>query len=340
MCVKTPLVSIIIPVYKVEPYIRQALDSVINQTYKTLQIILVDDGSPDNSGAICDEYAQQDSRVQVIHKENGGVSSARNAGIDAAVGEWIYFMDPDDWIEPETISVCMETAAETGTDAVIFSLERFKGNKTWASNDFCKIKEDGSRVFDRHDYETLKIYRLSLGACTTVMRASRIKGRLRFEVDLRIHEDIYFKYQLWQEIQSFCLLPNVFYHYRISPDSATTKRSFRRQFGEYMTAHKKVQQLFKTGRYPEKTEMLENTRFISNLMGLLTSVLIDDPTLSFQEKKKAILSVVEMEEFQAVMNMNEPIMLSKAVKVFLRLRKCPVMATYVIYLMRKIKYYL
>ena len=89
-------VSIIIPVYKVEAYIRECLDSVIRQTYKNLEIILVDDGSPDQCGQICDEYAQEDSRIQVIHKENAGVSAARNTGIDAATGTYMIFADSDD----------------------------------------------------------------------------------------------------------------------------------------------------------------------------------------------------------------------------------------------------
>ena len=94
-------ISVIIPVYNVEPYLRKCLDSVINQTYRNLEIIIVDDGSPDNCGAICDEYAARDDRVIVIHKKNGGVSAARNDGIRIASGKWITFVDPDDWCEPD-----------------------------------------------------------------------------------------------------------------------------------------------------------------------------------------------------------------------------------------------
>ena len=93
------LISIIIPVYNVEQYLKQCLDSVINQTYKNLEIILVDDGSTDNSGKICDEYALKDNRIKVIHKQNGGVSSARNTGLNVATGEYIGFVDGDDYIE-------------------------------------------------------------------------------------------------------------------------------------------------------------------------------------------------------------------------------------------------
>ncbi len=96
-----PFVSIIIPVYKVEDYLRQCVDSILSQNLDSFELILVDDGSPDNSGAICDEYAEKDTRVKVIHKENGGLSSARNAGIDVSCGEYIIFLDSDDWWNPE-----------------------------------------------------------------------------------------------------------------------------------------------------------------------------------------------------------------------------------------------
>jgi len=97
---KTPQISVIVPVYNVEKYLHKCVDSILAQTLSDIELILVDDGSPDGSGAICDEYAQKDSRVKVIHKPNGGVSSARNAGIDVASGEWICFVDSDDIIEP------------------------------------------------------------------------------------------------------------------------------------------------------------------------------------------------------------------------------------------------
>ena len=106
------LVSVVVPVYNVAPYLEQCLDSIVNQTYRHLEIILVDDGSTDESGAICDRYAEQDGRIQVVHKENGGQSSARNVALDMITGEWVLFVDSDDWIELNTLELLFEQKDE------------------------------------------------------------------------------------------------------------------------------------------------------------------------------------------------------------------------------------
>lgn len=108
-----PLISVIVPIYNVEAYLPRCLDSIVNQTYRNLEIILVDDGSPDNCGAICDEYANRDSRIRVIHKVNGGSSAARNAGLDVARGEYIGFVDSDDIIRPEMYELLLNALRES-----------------------------------------------------------------------------------------------------------------------------------------------------------------------------------------------------------------------------------
>ncbi|MFA6808545.1 MAG: glycosyltransferase family 2 protein, partial [Eubacteriales bacterium] len=112
-------ISIIIPIYKVEKQLRRCLDSVINQTYKNIEIILVDDGSPDKCGEICDEYAKKDNRVKVIHKANEGVSEARNTGMRIASGQYLFFIDSDDFIEENTVYLLYKRAIETDSDIVI-----------------------------------------------------------------------------------------------------------------------------------------------------------------------------------------------------------------------------
>ena len=113
------MISVIVPVYKVEPYIHQCVDSILKQTYKDLEIILIDDGSPDRCGDICDEYERKDKRVRVFHTENRGLSAARNLGLREATGEYIGFVDSDDWIEPEMYEVLLRRLEETGADVSV-----------------------------------------------------------------------------------------------------------------------------------------------------------------------------------------------------------------------------
>ena len=118
-------VSVIIPIYNVEAYLHECVDSVRHQTYRELEIVLVDDGSSDCCGAICDEYAAQDDRIHVIHKENGGMSDARNAGLKEASGEFIYFLDSDDYIVPEAIELLVQKAESTQADIVMLDAVNF-----------------------------------------------------------------------------------------------------------------------------------------------------------------------------------------------------------------------
>ncbi len=121
-----PLISVIIPIYKVEDYLRECVDSVLNQTYQNLEVILVDDGSPDRCGVICDEYAAKDTRITVIHKENGGLSDARNAGLDIAKGEYISFVDSDDFVHPQFIETLYTALTENNADVSFCDFLRFR----------------------------------------------------------------------------------------------------------------------------------------------------------------------------------------------------------------------
>ena len=134
-----PTISIIVPVYNVEKYIHRCIDSILAQTFTDFELILVDDGSPDNCPAICDEYAKKDSRVRVIHKPNGGVSSARNAGVDAARGEYVAFVDSDDWITfncmEKMVAACEENHADMVLCGYVFATDKAaESPKTAAQN--------------------------------------------------------------------------------------------------------------------------------------------------------------------------------------------------------------
>lgn len=142
---KNDLISVIVPVYKVEEYLPKCIESILNQTYKNIELILVDDGSPDNSPKICDEYASKDKRVKVIHKKNAGVSAARNDGINAASGKFITFVDSDDWIESEMYEKLYEKQQEKDYDVVMCGFKLVMPDTTWfvieeSKKDFCESK--------------------------------------------------------------------------------------------------------------------------------------------------------------------------------------------------------
>lgn len=141
-----PKITIIIPVYKVEPYIRKCVESIIGQTYRQIEVILVDDGSPDNCGAICDEYARADSRIIVIHTENEGVYIARNKALDVATGDYLMFVDSDDWVEPEFCETALRLALENNVQMVAF-----KFNLVFADRDG-SIMDKRPRAFHETGY--------------------------------------------------------------------------------------------------------------------------------------------------------------------------------------------
>lgn len=116
------VVSIVVPVYNVEPYLEKCVNSIVNQTYQNIEIILVDDGSTDGSGIKCDEFAQKDKRIIVIHKENGGLSDARNVGIEKATGDYIMFIDSDDWIDADTVECAVQAVKDNNADVAIFGM--------------------------------------------------------------------------------------------------------------------------------------------------------------------------------------------------------------------------
>lgn len=164
------MISIVVPVYKVEPYICQCIDSILNQTYQNLDVILIDDGSPDNCGRICDEYALKDSRVRVFHGENKGLSAARNLGLRVAVGEYIGFVDSDDWIESDMFESLITLMNRYKADISICGVRIEKGELVQQSKNEESIEKVMTRdeaIFEHisesiDQYVWNKLYRASL----------------------------------------------------------------------------------------------------------------------------------------------------------------------------------
>ena len=141
--------SIIVPIYKIEKYLKNCIESVLKQSYKDYELILVDDGSPDNCGKICDEYAQNNKQIKVIHKKNGGLSSARNAGAEIAKGEFLFFLDGDDFLEDESLANLMEAIKDKDADMYTFANYNYDedGNKKLVTNVSNKIFNNVNELY-------------------------------------------------------------------------------------------------------------------------------------------------------------------------------------------------
>ncbi len=217
--------SIIIPVYKVENYLRQCLDSVINQTYADLEILLIDDGSPDFCGQICDEYVATDSRVKVVHKENEGLCSARNDGINLASGEYIAFVDSDDWVEKDYYETMMKAAQKHHSDLVMSNYSRDEGeqgteiryiNQDGVTSDSGKIR--GIQMSVLAPYYSNRKH----GACfcwNKLYRRKFIQDHELYFQDVKAQEDLIYSFQTFQYADNVALVTEAGYHYRFVPDS-------------------------------------------------------------------------------------------------------------------------
>lgn len=212
-----PLISVIVPVYRVEEYLSQCIESLLAQTYRNLEIILVEDGSPDDSGAICDSYAAKDSRIRVLHKENGGVSSARNAGLAAVTGELIAFVDGDDFVTPdiyERMYGCME--ADARLDVVYCACTRYPFQKQLLHMDFFPT---GTVLTGREMTEKLLIDQVTSHMWLGLYKRFCWEGIVFPEG--RTYEDVAMTYRAFRNVSHVCFLKEPLYCYRVNDTSIT-----------------------------------------------------------------------------------------------------------------------
>ena len=232
-----PLISIIVPVYKVEKYLCRCVDSILAQTYTNIEVILVDDGSPDGCPAICDEYAAKDSRVVVIHQKNAGVSAARNAGLDIAKGEYIGFVDSDDWIEPDMYEVLFGQIPKNNIDIASIDFVSFsegEDTKAWGTNE--------SSVFTRN--KAFQMICLFNGSAITVW-SKLIKAELfsdiRFRTDITNGEDLLVCAQLAAKSEKIGYQEYHCYHYLQRAESAT--KSYKESLWTVHTVSQEIYEL-------------------------------------------------------------------------------------------------
>ena len=260
------LISVIIPVYNVEKYLKKCLDSVINQTYKNLEIILVDDGSSDKSGLICDEYAKLDKRIKVLHKKNGGLSSARNTGLDIAKGKYISFIDSDDFVSIYMYEIMYKEIIKNNRDIVIarhiyFKNKEpiFKDNRNIYSISYynnkdaiCELLKLDNRLIE--DYAWCKLYKKSLFKT------------IRFPIN-RVYEDIGTTYKLLDKSKKIVKLNCYLYAYYNNKYSITNINNIKSINDRIYLIDERYNYLIK--KYKDLKEFIILNRYI-----LLLDILI------------------------------------------------------------------
>lgn len=266
--VNRPVVSVIVPVYKVERYIRNCLDSLKNQTFRNWEAILVDDGSPDRSGEICEEYAASDARIRVFHKENGGLSSARNFALQYANGEYAFFLDSDDFLQTDAIYYLYYLAKET--NAGIVQCDFVRGN----ANRFPKItKEVKVNKYDNHTVFTR--FAAKIITCGKLYRRDVI-GEIRFPEGL-INEDDFTTWKFYYNSPITVVSSNPLYYYTINANSIMAKQAKHPNL-YYFNAYRERISFFKI-RNEQDLEAVSRIQWMKSLV-----MLYANPQLSSQEK--------------------------------------------------------
>ena len=232
-----PILTVVIPVYNVEKYLKRCIDSVLVQEWKNYDILLVDDGSTDNSPQICEDYAKAYDIISVIHKENGGLSEARNTGISNAEGEYVYFLDSDDWIEPNTFSDLAEVIESDQYDIISFNQEFVKSEHDIIKSDSKRTKRLTGKeaLIDMFSYGFItgfandKIYRKALFT----------KNNIQFPVG-KYYEDLGTNYKLFLAAKKIYATNQKYYHYLIDNPDAITKSWNEQKFENMIGFYKEI----------------------------------------------------------------------------------------------------
>lgn len=271
------MVSVIIPIYNVEKYLCECIESVTGQSFRNLEIILVDDGSPDSSGEICDEYAERDSRIKVIHKKNGGLSDARNAGMDAANGDYVLFLDGDDYIKRTTVEELYTYAERTKAEIVCFD---FEIDLEIASTDMELHKHAvdyktviGTEVLisaiDNDDFipnATSKFY-----------NAGFLKrNNLRFKRGM-YYEDVLFNTMAFMCSKKVVFMHKSFYYYRVRENSITTSAPGEKNFKSWLVCARELRKEIANCKEKKKNEALEKSIKYVIIMYLYSYIQISYP---------------------------------------------------------------
>lgn len=289
-----PKLSIIVPVYKVEKHLSRCVNSILNQTFNDLELILVDDGSPDKCPELCDQFAQRDARVRVIHKENGGVSTARNAGLAAVCGMYIAFVDSDDWLEPDMYEKMMAVADQYDCDVVMCDCVKDFADHSEAYSHNIRSGFYDSQQLKKEYFPHLLImenveYPATISNCTILWRNRLNTIDQRYQPGVRFSEDLLFGAKLLRNARSFYYMKGeTLYHYVMNVSSAS-HTYVPDKWRDYLLLHSRIVDEFKEDSQFDFSHQIDLCLlfFLYNVIGETYSA-----DLSVQEKKQKIADVL------------------------------------------------
>lgn len=310
------MISVIVPVYNVSKYLNKCVNSIISQSYKDLEIILVDDGSTDGSSEICDEYVKVDSRVRVIHKENGGLSDARNAGINVAQGEYFVFVDSDDYIDRNMISVLYENIVKYQADIAVCDYDRVdeNGNRV-ADSESTQSIDTIVECVEKKDINSL-LYKkghpqIDITVAWNKIYHRRLFEKLRYEIG-KIHEDEFIIHRLLFECSKIVLIYSKLYYYLLRKNSISqiksaknmsdaieardARRSFYKNKGltelENLAAADWFSSCFVSVRYARQYKIDGEKEFCNKIKAQIIKALPELKEYDFFTKKKYIRTLI------------------------------------------------
>ncbi len=274
------LISIIVPVYNTEKYLKDCVDSLVGQTYENVEIILVDDGSTDNSPSLCDTFAEKDGRVKVIHKVNGGLSDARNTGMSISEGEYIMFVDSDDWLDKKTCEELLREAELEVSDIVMCSYTKEFGTHSIENSilEIDKIVYSGNevrgniqrRLFGPIDNELSSPQNCDLlvSACMQLF-SRKVIGDIKFVDTKKIGtEDLLFQTEVYSDCDRFVYLDKPYYHYRRSESGTLTTKYMPEKFERWQNLYDILFDLIEKQSFPEAFREALSNRIALGVLGL------------------------------------------------------------------------
>ncbi len=300
-------VSVIIPVYNVEKYLPKCLDSVVGQSYRNLEIICINDGSPDNSAEILEYYAKKDSRIKIITQKNEGLSGARNTGINAATGDYIIFLDSDDWIDPDTVENAVSVAEKNGSDVVMWGYVREFADKSLEKKIF-----DGDKIFGKN--ECRELHRRLAGltgaelaspentdaivtAWSKLYKTDIIKENLLEFTDTKIigTEDLLFNMYYFGFVKSCAFIGKPFNHYRKDNDTSLTRSYKSRLFAQWAELYKRIRNYLNENHLGDDFHRALDNRICLSMIGLGLNELCNKG--SHGERIKNIKKILSSEQY-------------------------------------------